>query len=506
MVSSQPNIVFIMADQLAAPALSMYGNKVVKTPNLQKMADNGVVFENCYCNFPLCAPSRASLMTGQLPSRIGAYDNATELPAAIPTFTHHLRKMGYQTAISGKMHFVGPDQLHGFEERLTTEIYPSDFTWTPDWKTNISFQDMHSVKEAGTCERSMQLDYDEEVAYNAVQKIYDYARDPDKKPFFLTASFTHPHDPYLTTPEYWDRYQHEEIDLPAVPKIPDDKVDALSRRLNYHFGVTRDPVTDEQVRNARHAYYGSISYIDDKIGQLLSTLEKTGLADNTIVVFTTDHGDMLGERGMWYKKAFFDWSAKVPLIIYGPQKFAARRVNANASLVDLFPTFIDLAGGDMADVVSPIDGKSLSDLIHGNDECVGNDTVYSEMLAEGVQTPCYMIRRGRHKFIYSKGDPPMLFDMVDDPMELNDLVGKVDYVETVQAFTEVVHSKWDTEQLSQQIMKSQKERQLVQHALKQGTSYSWDYTPIKDEAMRFIRSSEKWTKIDARYFLPSTEK
>ena len=504
--SSQPNILFVMADQLAAPALPIYGNDVVQAPHMEKLANSGVVFENCYCNFPLCAPSRASLMTGQLPSRIGAYDNAAELPAAIPTFVHHLRKMGYRTTISGKMHFVGPDQLHGFEERLTTEIYPSDFTWTPDWETNISFQDMNSVREAGICQRSMQLDYDEEVTYRAVQKLFDLARETEKKPFFMAVSFTHPHDPYLTTPEYWNRYNHAEIDLPSVPKPADDNLDLLSRRLNDHFGVTRDSVTDEQVINARHAYYGSISYIDDKIGQLLDTLEKTGFDRDTIVVFTTDHGDMLGERGMWYKKAFFEWSARVPLIIHGPGIRKSHRITENVSLVDLFPTFIDLAGGKLSDIVSPIDGNSLCGLLHGCKDSEWHDTVYAEMLAEGVQTPCYMIRRGRFKFIYSQGDPPLLFDMVEDPMELTDLGTNSDYSEIQADFIKAIQSKWDTEKLTGDILASQKQRQLVMEALKTGSSYAWDYNPIQDESKRFIRTSEKWTKIDARYFLPSAKK
>ena len=130
----QPNFMIVMADQLSAPAVGSYGNEVVQTPHMDALADEGVLFENAYCNSPICAPSRSSMMSGQLPSRIGSYDNASEFPARIPTFAHYLRDMGYQTCLSGKMHFVGPDQMHGFEERLTTDIYPSDFGWTPDWE------------------------------------------------------------------------------------------------------------------------------------------------------------------------------------------------------------------------------------------------------------------------------------------------------------------------------------------------------------------------------------
>ena len=134
MGTKQPNILLIVTDQLAAPALPVYGHPVVKAPHISALAEGGVLFESAYCNSPLCAPSRASMMTGQLPSRIGAYDNAAAFPADEPTFAHYLHDAGYRTVLSGKMHFIGPDQLHGFEERLTTDIYPADFGWTPDWE------------------------------------------------------------------------------------------------------------------------------------------------------------------------------------------------------------------------------------------------------------------------------------------------------------------------------------------------------------------------------------
>ena len=171
--SSQPNILMIMVDQLAAPALACYGHPLTNTPHLDRLAADGVVFENAYCNSPLCAPSRASMMTGQLPSQIGTYDNAAHFSADIPTLAHYLRAAGYQTCLAGKMHFVGPDQLHGFEERLTTDIYPADYGWTPDWdqpEVRPSwYHNMLSVVQAGTCVSSNQLDFDEEVAYHSIR-------------------------------------------------------------------------------------------------------------------------------------------------------------------------------------------------------------------------------------------------------------------------------------------------------------------------------------------------
>ncbi|HLF90333.1 MAG TPA: choline-sulfatase, partial [Anaerolineales bacterium] len=347
MNAEKPNILFIMADQLAAPVLPFYGHPIVKTPNLSSLAKSGVVFENAYCNSPLCAPSRFSMMAGQYPSRIGAYDNATYFQADVPTFAHYLRMNGYYTCLSGKMHFVGPDQLHGFEERLTTDIYPSDFGWTPNWEDFENrpswYHNMMSVVQAGICQTSNQLDFDEEVAYHSIRKINDLARQEMDRPFFLLVSFTHPHDPFAIPPEYWNRYRHDEIDLPAVPQIPYHELDPHSQRLFHVCAMGEYAQSEERVLNARHAYYGMVSYIDDKVGQLIQALERADLREDTIIIFLSDHGEMLGERGLWYKMSFFEWSARVPLLFHAPGRFAPHRVKQPVSLVDLLPTLTELA-------------------------------------------------------------------------------------------------------------------------------------------------------------------
>src|SRR6201996_8132286 len=180
-MADRPNILVLMADQLTSSALKAYGGRVARTPNIDVLAKEGVVFDSFYCNSPLCAPSRFSFMAGQLPSKIGAYDNAAEFPAQVPTFAHYLRSAGYRTILSGKMHFCGPDQLHGFEERLTTDIYPADFGWTPDGEhpevRPSWYHNMSSVIDAGPCVRTNQLDFDDETTYTARQKLYDIARD-----------------------------------------------------------------------------------------------------------------------------------------------------------------------------------------------------------------------------------------------------------------------------------------------------------------------------------------
>src|SRR5688572_12581591 len=222
-----------MADQLAAPALPFYGHPRVRAQHLSKLAAEGVVFEAAYCNSPICAPSRFSMLSGQLPTAIGAYDNAAEFPASVPTMAHYLLAGGYRTILAGKMHFIGPDQQHGFEERLVTDIYPADFAWTPNWLAGPTDKpsgiSMRNVTEAGVCVRSLQMDYDDEVEHFATQKLYDLARETDRPPFFMTVSFSHPHPPYTIGQEHWDRYRHEDIDMPAVPPIPVGERDIASQ-------------------------------------------------------------------------------------------------------------------------------------------------------------------------------------------------------------------------------------------------------------------------------------
>src|SRR6516164_8940934 len=221
MTAKAPNILIVMADQMAPAFLPIYGHPVVRAPNMLKVARSGVVFDSAYCASPLCTPSRASLMSGLLASRTRVYDNTAEFAADIPTFAHGLRARGYRTILSGKMHFCGPDQLHGFEQRLTTDIYPADFNWTPDWDRPDHrpswYHNMSSVRDADPCVRTNQLDFDDEVTYAARQKLYDIVRERaaggDTRPFCMVASLTHPHDPYAIAQQYWDLYRDEDIDM-----------------------------------------------------------------------------------------------------------------------------------------------------------------------------------------------------------------------------------------------------------------------------------------------------
>ena len=491
----KPNILFIQADQLTASFLGAYGNAIVKTPNIDALAERSAVFDSAYCNFPLCAPSRFSMMSGRLASKIGAYDNGAEFPSSIPTFAHYLRAAGYQSSLVGKMHFVGADQLHGFEERLTTDIYPADFNWTGDWtETTPEFaNDARSFKQAGVCARNVQMDYDEEVCYRASRKLYDLARSDDDRPFFVLTSFTHPHDPYQCSPEYWDRYHHDDIDMPVVSRLPDTELDPYSQRLMALSGLDRYVVDEAETRRARHAYYGSVSYLDDLVGKLLSVLSETGLDANTAIVFTTDHGDNLGERGLWYKKNFFEASAHIPLIICMPGQLG-QRITQHVSLVDLAPTLIELAGEQPDEfTVEPLDGKSLIGLMSDND-AAWPQNVYAEILAEGAAAPQIMIRNKQYKYIYSGCDPELLYDLEQDPNERHNCIAEPGLSNLVEEFRAQIVEKWDIPSLTQDIVLSQKRRLFLRKALHIGKFADWDFVATDQVAQQCLRSDQVYNE------------
>ena len=494
-----------MADQLTARALPAYGNRVAKTPHIDELAAAGVVFDSFYCNSPLCAPSRYSFLSGRQVSAIGAYDNAAEFPAQVPTFAHYLRRAGYLTVLSGKMHYCGADQLHGFEERLTTDIYPADFGWTPDWtrfeQRPTWYHTMDSVTQAGPCTRTNQIDFDDEVAFSARQKLFDMARGQDRRPFCMVVSMTHPHDPYVIPQRYWDRFADADIDMPRV-RIPIDELDPHSRRLRHVCGLDLLPVNEAQTRAARRAYYGAVSYVDDQIGTLLTALSEARLADNTIVVLLADHGDMLGERGLWYKMNFFEPACRIPFIVHAPHRFAAARVATSASLVDVLPTLCELAGGT-PEYATPLDGTSLTAQLAG---APGSDEVFGEYLAEGAIAPLVMVKRGRYKFVHSPVDPDQLYDLHDDPDERTNLAGEFAHAKRVKDFRSEVARRWDLEAIHTAVIASQRRRHVVNEALRVGRYTSWDFQPIRDASRLYVRNDQDLGDLEAMARFPPLTK
>ena len=513
-MTAQPNFLILMADQLTARALPVYGG-CAKTPIMDALARAGVVFDSFYCNSPLCAPSRFSFLAGQLPSRIGAYDNGADFPADVPTLAHYLRRAGYQTTLSGKMHFCGPDQLHGFEERLTTDIYPSDYGWTPDWSRFEErpswYHSIDSVTQAGPCVRTNQIDFDDEVVYTSRQKLFDLARSADRRPFCLVVSMTHPHDPYTVTDEYWNRYTDADIPVPRVASTQGHE-DPHSTRLRHVIGLGLQTPTTAQIQAARRAYHGAVSYVDDQMGSMLAALRESRLDANTIVVVLADHGDMLGERGLWYKMNFYEPACRIPLIVSAPGRFAPRRSSGHASLLDILPTLVELSGlktgGGAAGYAAPIDGRSLVPELTGDVPTTAEPAgdVIGEYLGEGAVAPVVMIRRGYYKFIHSPADPDQLYDLAADPDERSNVASAAAHVSLIASFRAEVARRWSMTTLHGQVLASQRRRRLVYGALREGRFTPWDFQPIRDASRAYVRNDQALDEVEAMARFPTPPK
>jgi len=484
---TRPNILILMVDQLNGTLFPDGPADWLHAPNLKRLAARATRFRNAYTASPLCAPGRAAFMSGQLPSATGIYDNAAEFASSIPTYAHHLRRAGYQTCLSGKMHFVGPDQLHGFERRLTTDIYPADFGWTPDYRKpgeriDWWYHNMGSVTGAGVAETSNQMEYDDEVAYNAVRQIYEYARGGDDRPWCLTASFTHPHDPYVARRKYWDLYEDCEHLQPRVPAMDYADHDPHSQRIFDANNWREFDITEEDIRRSRRAYFANISYLDDKIGEILQTLEDT--RQEAIVVFVSDHGDMLGERGLWFKMSFFEGSSRVPLMIAAPQ-MAPGLQTTPVSNIDICPTLCDLAGVSMEEVMPWTTGTSLVPMGQG---VARTDPVAMEYAAEATQSPMVALRQGRWKYTNCAIDPEQLFDLDADPHELANLAEDPAHAETLENFRIEAAGRWDLEAFDADVRKSQARRWVVYEALREGGYYPWDYQPLRNASEQYMRN------------------
>lgn len=505
-MTRQPNILIFMTDQLNGTFFPDGPADWLHAPNLKKLAARSTRFANAYTASPLCAPGRASYMSGLLPLRSRVYDNAAEFSADIPTYAHHLRRAGYQTCLSGKMHFVGPDQLHGFEERLTTDIYPADFGWTPDYRKpgeriDWWYHNLGSVIGAGVAEISNQMEYDDEVAFHGAQKVYDLARGHDPRPWCLTVSFTHTHDPYVARKKYWDLYEGCEHLLPEVPAMAYEDHDPHSKRIFDANDWRSFDITEDDIRRSRRAYFANISYIDDKIGEVMEALEGTRQAEDTIILFVADHGDMLGERGLWFKMSFYEGSARVPLMISAPV-MAPGCVTSPVSTIDVCPTLCALADADMSGVGPWVEGQSLVPLGQGSTR---EAPVAMEYAAEASYAPLVCLREGRWKYTRCALDPDQLFDLDADPHELTNLADDPAHVDTLVRFQAAAAARWDLDAFDAAVRESQARRWVVYEALRKGGYYPWDYQPLKTASERYMRNHMDLNVVEENQRFPRGE-
>lgn len=456
--ADRPRIILLMGDEHPVFMTGCYGHRSVKTPALDELAAKGAVFDAAYCPSPICAPSRAAMMAGRHVHTIEVWDNGSPFRSDWPTFAHSFSAAGYQTVLCGKMHFIGPDQLHGFDERWTQEIYPTTFDWTRCHRESVPVNDGQNIDRVFECGPgwTADMDYDEEVIFQAEYGIRRLARQGLQQPLLLCISFSGPHYPFKAPPKYWQTYDEDDVDLPNIPEDYKQREHEYVKWLRRH-GKFDELVPDDICRTARHATLGRITLIDDYNARILKLLDEVGWADDSIIIYTSDHGDMMGEHGLWFKNAAYEWSSRVPLIVVGPDIPVCRIVEP-VSLLDLGPTLCSLAGIDPLYPVT--DGRDISDLVRG-ERPVGPGSAIVEYHSEGVWRGWRMIRRDRFKLTYVPGYEPELFDLAADPGEWNDVAADPDYAQVRDELTELVLKDWDSDQHDEKRWQSEERRVAI---------------------------------------------
>jgi choline-sulfatase len=509
MSQKQPNILLLMADQLVPMMTGAYGHQIAHTPNLNTLAGEGVVFENAYTTCPVCVPARYSLLSGKYCGTTGCYDNGSMLGADEPTHNHYLNIAGYETVLTGKAHYIGPDQLHGFMRRLQTNYFPTSLNFMPkrEKKSGTSYKELHPnpiaidyiAENVGVRQWSLQLEFDEEAMCHALRYLGDKrsqmsgtAQKPlpesDDRPFFLQVSLNHPHEPFHVLQKHWDLYEGVEIPIPQYPDNMEETYTFTDRELiNLHGSELVDLKNPDNLRALHRAYLAAVSYVDEKLGQIRQKLEDFGLADDTIIVVLSDHGDMLGHRGMVQKRTFYEYSTRIAMMYYFPPNFRrgapGRRCSDPVSITDVAPTLLELAG--INDYL-PMDGRSLLPQIEGQRD--PERYVFCENYSEGVTTPCLMVRKGDFKYVYVHNHETQLFNLADDPEEWRNLAGQPEYQQVVDELRGLLFQHFDPDELDRQAQASYEKRALIKQSMQKTGLPSWNYAPPLDPDKLYWRT------------------
>lgn len=439
----RPNILFIMSDEHTASVMGSAGNEIIKTPNLDKLANDGVIFDNCYTPSPICVPARLAITAGKYISNCGAWSNESMLESDdVVSIATLLKDENYDCYLGGKMHYA-KGRRYGFNE-----LYPY---WT---NTNVrnkynkridltdgKFESSESVvsprfKDFYVGNESRVLDHDLQVTKTCSEVIKN--RKKDDKPFFLLAGYLAPHFPLIVPQEYYDMYK----DKVSMPNIPEGYVESLPK----HYRVMRkafqtDIVDDDIVKKGRELYYGLVTWFDEQVGNLITVLNDSEIKENTIVIYTSDHGENMGDHGLWWKNSMYDCSVKVPLIISWPEKWCdGERKTEVCSLLDVMQTICTVCG---AEVPQEWNGTSMLNLLNNEDD-QWKDYAVSEYYAHNIAAGHCMIRKGKYKYVYfnkideNNGEERQLFNMEDDSEEVKNIVNDVKYEKLVKELHKIL--------------------------------------------------------------------
>ena len=479
------NILFIFSDQHAAHVTGCYGDPVVRTPALDGLAAGGVTFDNACTTAPLCTPARMSMLTGQHSSRIGCWTNSDVLASDVPTHAHALGAAGLQTILMGRLHSIGPDQLHGYGER---HVGDHSTNWVGGTAHSLGVLDRTnepfrvSIERSGAGQSSYEKK-DRDVLAATLERLDTLAT--SARPFAMTVGLMLPHQPYVCPKADFDAYRGK-ISMPRLSPPGDNSGHPCLRAWREHTG-SLDLPDDWQIR-ARTAYYGLTTAMDRMIGEILDRLERNGLAGDTLVIYASDHGDQLGERGLWWKQTFYEQSIRVPLIMRWPGRLPKGERRAQVvNLLDVAATMIDAAG---APPLPHGQGRSLLPVARDGD-VPWLDETFAEYCTDGVArwtggTPTQqrMIRHGPWKLVHYEGYRPQLFHLGDDPDEMDDLAGTSRCAPMRDALTARVLEGWNPREIAARMARKVGEKKLLSQ---------WAKTVRPEESHLWeVRAEDNW--------------
>ncbi len=482
------NMLVIMADQHNPKMLGCNGHKVVKTPNLDALADRGVLFKNAYTNSPLCVPARACFATGRYVHDNGCWDNAIAYSGGQPSWGHRLQANGNPVVSIGKLHYRSEDDDTGFDEQIEPmhimegvgDVHGSI---RPDLP--VRHQGRQYVEQVGPGETKYS-EYDRRLTRHACSWLTDKGRKKSEKPWVLFVSFICPHFPIIAPQEYYDMYPLD--NLPDFKPADDElfKNHPWWNAFNESFIYETFFRDDEHRKITLASYLGLCSFMDNNVGQVLQALKSAGLEKNTRIIYTSDHGDNMGARGIWGKSTWHEESAGIPLIMAGPDIPEHEKNYTPVSLIDLYQTILDGAGAPLGEGDEELPGKSLLKIAADGDNV--ERSVFGEYHAAGAISAAYMLRTAQYKYIhYAGGYDPELYDMISDPEELNNLAAQQEYITVLSELREKLENLIDPETVNQQALTEQ--YKLVQkHGGREAiiARGAANNTPVPGEAMEVI--------------------
>lgn len=465
----QPNVLLLFSDQHHWRYAGFNGHPVVRTPNLDRLAARGVNFTNAYCNSPLCSPSRQSFLSGLFPCHAGLWNNCCGMPENAVTWPHALRHAGYETILCGKMHFNGYQRMYGFDRRPVLEMntdgelfHSYGLRTSHDWTKPLPYRTGKrcEVPRAGPRPepRAPVLRHDAAIVQGTIDVLREKAADRSGRPWALCCSTILPHPPYEARPDLFASYEG----LVGDPVNPcGEHLGVVDSAMRHFHWMDAGQHTPADIRRMRQAYFAMITEFDEYVGRILDTLASTGLAANTVVLYFSDHGDMIGEHGMYAKCSLREASARIPLLVSAPGRFPqGARVDTPVSLVDLYPTLLDLAGYRLPPILD-LDGHSLLPLLDNRPAAFAGQGVFCEFEGEGWNHPRCFLREGDWKFVYNHTVAHELYDLRNDPEELQNLADVPAHAATARRLRDRILSFWNPEAIEREVLRTQARQKIA---------------------------------------------